>query len=505
MSEIYNNTIPNNNNKQPQISEMFQKFALAFKTKTFEFFADENLDDSDGFSLLDSAEEIITDQKVVVIKPDPNPLSSPPKSPSPSPPSPSPSPPSPTPSIIPIQIVLNETTSHDLISSIFAAVSAFEASYFQLQSAHVPFVEENVKTADKVLVSHLQRLSECKKFYCNPNLYTNFPFGSSLEAEVEENQSKLRTLGTVSNRLQLELEKKHDEVFSLRKKLSEIQKSNVSLSKKLCSGNVDTGLSLGLNLKPSCDVLLSVRVFDSLLHDASRAAHKFTKILIGLMRKAGWDLGLAAKAVHPGVVYSKKGHNQYALLSYVCLGMFQGFDSVCFGLSSERKEEENGDLCDLDLKGRDSCLKNLLEHVSSNPMELLGIHPGCEFSRFCEMKYERLVHPSMESSIFVDLDQNEAVLNSWRSLSMFYEAFVGMASSVWTLHKLSHAFDPAVEIFQVESGVEFSMVYMDDVTKRLTWPNKGRAKVGFTVFPGFRIGKVVIQSQVYVNSFSLTE
>lgn len=355
-----------------------------------------------------------------------------------------------------------------------------------------------MKTTDKVLISHLQRLSEFKKFYCNPNLYTSFPFGSSLEAEVEENQSKLRTLGTVSNRLQLELEKKHDEVFRMRKKLDEVQKGNVNLSKRLCSGNVN-----------SCDVLLSVRVFESVLHDGFRAAHKFTKILIGLMRKAGWDLGLAANAVHPGVVYSKKGHNQYALLSYVCLGMFQGFDLVSFGLSSERRDEEelmsSGEFFDLDLKGRDSCLKQLLEHVSSNPMELLSIHPGCEFSRFCEMKYERLIHPSMESSIFVNLDQNEAVLNSWRSLSLFYEAFVGMASSIWTLHKLSHAFDPAVEIFQLEGGAEFSMVYMDDVTKRLTWPNKERAKVGFTVFPGFRIGKVVIQSQVYVSSFSLEE
>jgi hypothetical protein len=535
--QIYQN---NSNKQQPQISEMFQKFALAFKTKTFEFFADDednnNLDDSDGFSLLDSTEEIITDQKVIIIKPDPNPSTitdSPPKT-TPSittnqlhnetTPSrelllnettPTVTPNQllneTTPSVTPRQL-LNETTSHDLISSIFAAVSAFEASYFQLQSAHVPFVEENVKSTDKVLVSQLQRLSEFKKFYCNPNLYTNFPFGSSLEAEVEENQSKLRTLGTVSNRLQLELEQKHDEVFKLRRKLSEIQKGNVNLSKKLCNSNVvNSGLSLGLNLNlnPSCDVLLSVRVFDSLLHDGFRAAHKFTKILIGLMRKAGWDLGLAANAVHPGVVYSKKGHNQYALLSYVCLGMFQGFDSICFGLSSEEKDKEelvsNGDMRDLDLNGRNSCLKQLLEHVSSNPMDLLGIHPGCEFSRFCEMKYERLIHPSMESSIFVDLDQNEAVLNSWRSLSMFYEAFVGMASSIWTLHKLSHTFDPAVEIFQVERGAEFSMVYMDDVTKRLTWPNKGRANVGFTVFPGFRIGKVVIQSQVYVSSVSLTE
>ncbi|KAJ1386850.1 hypothetical protein SESBI_40472 [Sesbania bispinosa] len=80
-------------------------------------------------------------------------------------------------------------------------------------------------------------------------------------------------------------------------------------------------------------------------------------------------------------------------------------------------------------------------------MDLLGIHPGCEFSRFCEQKYEKLIHPSMEWSVFVDLDKNEAVLNSWRSLSIFYEAFVGMASSIWTL-KLSYAFHPAVEIFK---------------------------------------------------------
>ncbi|XP_061353545.1 protein GRAVITROPIC IN THE LIGHT 1 [Gastrolobium bilobum] len=497
-------------NKSPQISEMFQKFALAFKTKTFEFFSDENataVDDSDGFSLLDSAEEIITDQKVVVIKPDPDPSHNfspgtppPPQTPPPSPPPPtqitnsakSPESKS-TPRLTANQI---RETTHTLISSIFAAVSAFEASYFQLQSAHVPFVEENVKSADKLLVSNLQRLSEFKKFYCNPES-CGFPFGSCLEAEVEENQSKLRTLGTVSNRLQSELEQKHDEVAALKRKLDEIQRGNVNLSKKLCAST----------LNPCCDVLLTVRVFDSLLHDASRATHKFTKILIGLMRKAGWDLGLAANAVHPGVDYAKKGHNQYALLSYVCLGMFQGFDSQGFGVILNEKEEivSNGHVQSLDLEKKNGSLKQLLEHVSSNPMELLSIHPSCEFSRFCEHKYERLIHPSMESSIFVDLDQNEAVLSSWRSLSMFYEAFVGMASSIWTLHKLSYAFDPAVEIFQVERGVEFSMIYMEDVTKRLTWPNKGRAKVGFTVVPGFKIGRIVIQSQVYISNFRCTE
>ncbi|XP_047179909.1 protein GRAVITROPIC IN THE LIGHT 1-like [Vigna umbellata] len=508
--------------KPPQISEMFQKFALAFKTKTFEFFSDENaspLDDIDGFSLLDSTEEIIPDQKVVVIKPDPDPshnFSPPPRSPPPQSPLESQNPPprspplqsplesrNPPPQITPpapkspepekapaLTEAQIKETAHALISSVFAAVSAFEASYFQLQSAHVPFVEEQVTSADKVLVSHLQRLSELKKFYLAPE-HRGFPFGSCLEAEVEENQSKLRTLGTVSNRLQWELEQKHDEVVALRAKLDEFHRGNVNLSKKLCASA----------LNPSSDVLLTVKVFDLLLHDASRATHRFTKILIGLMRKAGWDLGLAANAVHPNVDYAKKGHNQYALLSYVCLGMFHGFDSLDFGM---KETVSNEHVCS-DVDKRDSCLKQLLEHVSSNPMDLLGIHPGCEFSRFCEHKYERLIHPSMESSIFVNLEEKEAVLNSWRSLSMFYEAFVGMASAVWTLHKLSYTFEPAVEIFQVERGVEFSMIYMEDVTKRLTWPNKGRAKVGFTVLPGFKIGTVVIQSQVYIGTFRCTD
>ena len=47
--------------KPPQIYEMFQKFSLAFKAKTFEFFADEEAEDADGLSLLDSTEEVIID------------------------------------------------------------------------------------------------------------------------------------------------------------------------------------------------------------------------------------------------------------------------------------------------------------------------------------------------------------------------------------------------------------------------------------------------------------
>ncbi|KAF8038608.1 hypothetical protein BT93_B1208 [Corymbia citriodora subsp. variegata] len=53
---------------------MFQKFAIAFKAKTLESVADDEKaaggDSSDGVALLNSAEEVITGQRVVVIKPD---------------------------------------------------------------------------------------------------------------------------------------------------------------------------------------------------------------------------------------------------------------------------------------------------------------------------------------------------------------------------------------------------------------------------------------------------
>ncbi|EEF50340.1 conserved hypothetical protein [Ricinus communis] len=399
--------------KAPPISEMFQKFALAFKTKTFEFFADEETAtaaaDDDGLSLLDSAEDFIPDQKVIILKPDQpfnqeaQPLSQQSttlKS-------------SEVTKITPLNTQLAQT----LISSIFATVSSLEASYLQLQSAHVPFNEESITAADEALVSHLQRLADLKQLYgdmCkNPDSGADLGIGSCLEAQVQENQSKLRVLGTVSDHLQEEIDRKDNEVFELRKTLSDIQRSNFKLSKRLT-------------------------------------------------------------------------------------GMFRGFDLKGFGLEEDVDAEILGNGHNSDSMKTKGSLKQLLEHVSSSPVELISRNPGCEFSKFCEKKYQELVHPTMESSIFSNLDHNEVVLNSWRSLSIFYESFVNMASSVWTLHKLAFSFDPVAEIFQVERGVDFSMVYMEDVTRRCTLPAKARMKVGFTVVPGFKVGKTIIQSQVWM-------
>lgn len=462
--------------KTPQISEMFQKFAFSFKSKALEFFADE----SEKLAFLeDSSENFISDQKVVVIKPDP---------------------PQETGALtqkgkVPLNAQFNQT----LITSLFASISSFEASYLQLQTAHVPsFDEEVLKNADKSLVSQLQTLSEFKQlyknYYQNPNFSIEFSTGSCLEFQVNENQHKLRALKSVFNRLQAEIDVKDEEVCGLRQKWEELHQGNLRLSKKLsCCSSREEG----------DEVLLTIRVFDKMLSEAFSFSHKFTKVLIGLMKSAHWDLDLVASSVYSNVGYVKKGHNRYALLSYVCLRMFQGFDLEDFGLG------EDGGVCNGHISScngeEKASLRQLKEHVSGNPLEILRKNPDCEFSKFCERKYQELIHPTMESSIFNNLDKDEVIINSWKSLGVFYELFVKMASSVWALHKLSYSFDPPVDIFQIERDVEFSMVYMEDVTKRCKYPCKIRPKVGFTVVPGFKIGQTIIQSQVYLTEMKSIE
>ncbi|CAK9186550.1 unnamed protein product [Ilex paraguariensis] len=465
--------------KQPQISEMFQKFALAFKTKTFEFFADDEAEtaattpaaEDNYFSLLDSAEGFITDQKVIIIKPDQTHQPSAPNS--------------------------NTHFTETLISSLFANISCFEASYLQFQTAHVPIDEKALAVADRSLVSTLEKLTELRRLYGNsrknPKFDFDIPTGSCLEAQVQENQSKLRALETMVNQLQSDMDVKDDDILLLRKKFQEIENSNSKLSKRL-----------GKNLKQhlGTEVLCTIRVFDSMLREACKTLHCFSKLLVGLMKKAGWDLDLAANSVYPDVDYVKTGHNRYALLSYVCLGMFRAFDLDDFG-SSENEIVCNGHVS---ISGKnDDSLEQLVEHVSGNPMEFLSKNPKCDFSRFCERKYEQLIHPAMESSIFSNMDRKDVVLDSWKSLSVFYESFVKMSSSMWLLHKLARSFNPVVEIFQVERGVEFSMVYMEDVTRKGVSPGNSRPKVGFTVVPGFKIGKTVIQSKVYLTGLKCAE
>ncbi|XP_072962989.1 protein GRAVITROPIC IN THE LIGHT 1 [Typha angustifolia] len=456
---------------------MLQKFALAFKTKTIEFFAEEEEDEDDLETFravrdLDpNPEAVITDQRVVVLKPDPNqPVIPNPKS--------------------------TELDPQTLVSTLFATLSSFHAAYLHLQTAHSPFLPDAIRSADAVAVAHLRRLSDLKRFYShfqnpNPNSAPDPPLSSYLEAQVRENQSLLRTFDSVINRLQADIDKKDAEAAELRERLREAEEGNAKLAARLDIACVPP---------PSSDenvveTLLSVGVFDSVLRDVCRITHRFAKGLVELMKRGGWDLGLAAESIYPGVNYAKPGHCRYAILSSICLGMFGGFNSYGFGIEGDEIDAR---------ERRYVSLRQFIEHSAADPFELINSQPSCKFAKFCKQKYQQLIHPGLESSLFCNSERGESLWGSLRPSSPLYESFIAMASSIWTLHRLAWAYDPVVEIFQVGQGTGFSIVFMEDIIHKASPLSSesgqaARPKVGFTVVPGFRVGRTTIQCRVYLD------
>ena len=212
---------------------------------------------------------------------------------------------------------------------------------------------------------------------------------------------------------------------------------------------------------------------------------------------AEWDLDSAANSIHPDIRYAKRTHKKFAFESYVCNGMFGGFENEDFyingGLSSIIDPE----------KHRLECFTEYQDLKSQDPFAFLAsAPPDCVFGKFCHKKYLQVVHPKMEESFFGKLDQRDHVVKGIHPKTAFYEAFLKLAKAIWLVHRLAFSFDPVVSIFQVRRGTDFSVVYMESVVHGVLSGYDaldGRPKVGFTVMPGFRVSKAVIQCQVYLT------
>jgi Plant protein of unknown function (DUF641) len=457
---------------------MLQKFALAFKTKTIEFFAEEEEeedDDNGSIRAVDDllgpkADAIITDQRVVVLRPDPAPAP-PPATPAQNPnPNPNPNP-----------------DPETLISTLFATLSSFQSAYLHLQTARSPVLPSALCSADAQVVSHLRRLSDLKHSFHSPNSSSqpnsdHIDLTSCLQAQVLDNQKLLRTFDVVINRLQADIDRKDAESADLRLRLNELDLVNERLAARLDRACAPP------SGEENVENLLSVSVFDSVLRDSCRIMHRFAKSLVFLMQRNGWDLFSVAKSIHPDANYAKAGHCRYSILSHVCLRMFDGFNSYGFGI---RAGEPEPDL----LVRRNVFLRQFIEHSVIDPLELIGSDPNSEFAQFCERKYTNVIQPGTGCGF----------LGAFEPSSPLYEPYVTMASSIWALHLLAWAYDPAVEIFQVGHGMDFSIVYMENILRRKVATlcgNVMRPKVGFTVIPGFRVGGTVIQCRVYLDPSS---
>ncbi|XP_054784094.1 protein GRAVITROPIC IN THE LIGHT 1-like [Prosopis cineraria] len=397
----------------------------------------------------------------------------------------------------PVEEAMNQNPEalETLMSRILTNISSLKSAYIQLQSAHTPYDPDKIQIADKLVIEELKNLSELKHFYRenNPKPVCVSPQDSRLAAEIQEQQSLLKTYEVMVKKFQSEIQNKDSEIHQLKQQIEEASQKRAKLEKNL--------KLRGLLTKDSDDenrffpVDLTPDLFTSAAEAASKAIHDFSKPLINMMKAAGWDLDSAAHSIDSNVIYTKRAHKKYAFESYICQRMFSDFEQESFGVKSDRVTVT-----------KESFFHQFLSSRETDPLDMLVQNPDSIFGKFCRSKYLVVVHPKMEASFFGNLDQRNFLVGGGHPRTAFYQAFLKLAKSIWLLHRLAYSFEPNVKVFQVKAGSEFSDVYMESVIKDLVMDESDvKPRVGLMVMPGFWIGGSVIQSKVYLSNMKVAE
>lgn len=391
----------------------------------------------------------------------------------------------------------NPDAIESLISKLFSNISSLKSAYIELQAAHTPYDPDKIQAADKHVISELKNLSELKHLYRenSPKPVCISPQDSRLAAEIQEQQSLLKTYEVMVKKFQSEIQNKDSEIFQLQQQIEEANQKRIKLEKNMKLRGLSTKESehsAGQNGFFTVD--LTADLFLSTVEASYKAIHDFSKPLINMMKAAGWDLDAAAASIEPNVVYAKRAHKKYAFESHVCQRMFGGFQQENFCIKLDGLT-----------MSRESFFHQYLALREMDPLDMLSQNPDSIFGKFCRSKYLVVVHPKMEASFFGNLDQRNYVMGGGHPRTPFYQAFLKLAKSIWLLHRLAYSFEPPVKVFQVKKGTEFSEVYMESVVKNVIPDENEKPKVGLLVMPGFYIGGSVIQSRVYLSGVKVAE
>jgi hypothetical protein len=390
-----------------------------------------------------------------------------------------------------------EAAADALLANLFAGVSAVKAAYAQLQLAQFPYDAEAIQSADAAVVAELTRLSDTKRRYIRDPVAAARGAAAAghtaLFAHAEEQRHLLKTYQITARKLESEARSKDAEAGHIRSSLSTELRAERALEARLHPGRTLASLD-DLHLSG-----LNPTHFLTALRHTVKSIRSFSKSMLNSMQSAGWDLAAAAVAVHPGVPLRRSGDAKFVFESYVAMKMFANFHRRDFNFSFLDERE---------FYDRRRFFEEFTELKAATASDFLDVRNARwgGFGKFLRGKYLSLVHARMETAFFGRLEQRGIVsAGPGFPESSWFADFAEMARRVWLLHCLFYAFDGGAEddgasIFQVRSGTRFSEVYMESVAD-------GRADdavaddrvVGFTVLPGFRVGRTLIQCRVYLS------
>ncbi|KAF8667063.1 hypothetical protein HU200_053239 [Digitaria exilis] len=391
---------------------------------------------------------------------------------------------------------------HAFVASLFAGASAVKAAYAQLQLAQHPYDAEAIQAADAGLVAELTKLSDLKRRYARDPAAAARS-AAALSAHADEQRHLLRTYEITARKLEAELRARDAEAARARAVLADELRAARDLEDRAARhGRRRSTLAAldGLHLSG-----LDATHFLTALRHTVKSVRGFARSMLDGMRAAGWDLEAAAAAVHPGVrLRDPAADARFALESYVALKMFAGFHRKDMGMSSLHGRGGHD---------RRRFFDEFAAVKSAAPAtELLDEEGGGALREFVRDRYLSVVHERMEAAFFFGGGggQRAAVARGGGTFprTAWFAEFAEMARRVWLLHCLFWAFDGAASVFQARPGERFSEVFMESVSDgdgavvvapELV-PGGGKLAVGFTVVPGFKVGRTVIECRVYLSS-----
>lgn len=382
----------------------------------------------------------------------------------------------------------NRAAMEAFIAKLFATVSSVKAAYAEIQMAQFPYNGEAIQSADQAVIDELKALSELKHSFLKKQIDASPPHVTLMLAEIQEQQSLMKTYEITMKKMQNEIEGKEAQISSLQRELNEAIQNNKSLEKKI---NASGSFSILDNVKFS---EANSKDFIMVLHYALRSIRNFVKLMIKEMVSANWDVEAAANSIQPEVNFVKKDHKGFAFESFVCREIFSGFNDPGFAVRPENQPWPNGGY-----QKRLFFFDQFKKVKSVSVLQFLKHNPNSFLGKFLKSKYLQLIHPKMEFSFSGNLNQRKLVNSGEYPETEFFKAFAEMGRRVWLLHCLAFSFDHEVSIFQVKKNCRFSEVYMESVTDDIFTAADGDFRVVFTVVPGFKVGQTVVQSQVYLS------
>ncbi|PRQ29242.1 hypothetical protein RchiOBHm_Chr5g0011811 [Rosa chinensis] len=379
----------------------------------------------------------------------------------------------------------NRAVMEALLAKLFAGITSIKAAYAELQMAQDPYNNEAIQVADQAVVDELKAISELKRSFLKKELDLS-PQVTLMLAEIQEQQGLMKTYEITIKKLESEAHRKGLGISTLKSELEELVSTNNSFEYKLKSSGP---LSIFDNLLLS---KLTATHFAQFQQQTVRSIRSFVRLMIKDMESASWDLDTAIKFIEPEAEFSKQSHRCFAFESFVSKTMLEGFNNPNFGLPSDSFPPNH--------KTHHHFFDQFNKLNPANPKSFLAQNHSASFCKFTRAKYLQLVHAKMECSLFGNLNQRKLINSGEVPDTPFFEAFAEMSMRVWLLHCLAFSFGQQVSIFQVNKNRRFSEVFMESVT--VNNDSDTEFSVSFTVVPGFRIGKTVFQSLVYLSPVS---